>query len=172
MRSNSNDHPITTAEEPEQLNLFQPAISRENLQAVKSESARLYDRYQHLIQKAPTLSRTLISYQGNKEQQFYRWFKFKEGFSHDFVKQIIHECSKSKTPQTVLDPFAGIGTTVTTSAKMGLKGVGIELLPVGLEAIKTRLAAANVDLEAFEESMNALQEVNFQDPNIDPQYFF
>lgn len=44
---------------------------------------------------------------------------------------------------TVLDPFAGRGTTVFSAASNGRRGIGIELNPVGWVYAKAKLAPAN-----------------------------
>lgn len=173
MSSNSNNNLMGKVEEPEQLSLFREIEKELNYEKkIDTESDRLYHEYEHLIRTSHTLSRSLVSYQGNKEQQFYRWFKFKEGFSHAFVKQVINEYTKEKKPEAVLDPFAGIGTTVTTSAQMGVKAKGIELLPVGLKAIKARLISTNLDLKKLEDYIYDLKKVNFQDSEVESRFYF
>lgn len=45
----------------------------------------------------------------------------------------------SKKHSTILDPFSGCGTTIVEAIRLGRKGVGIDLNPVGLLSAKARL---------------------------------
>lgn len=53
--------------------------------------------------------------------------KYKEGFSRTLVNYLLDKYQ----PNCVLDPFAGIGTTLLTASGRGLQATGIELMPVG-----------------------------------------
>ena len=54
--------------------------------------------------------------------------KYKEGFSRTLVRYLLDEYE----PTHVLDPFAGIGTTVLTAAGEGVRATGVEIMPVGV----------------------------------------
>lgn len=86
-------------------------------------------RYSDKIKVDGRLKRSLVSFQANKNEPFYRWVKYKEGFSKDLVQMYLGEVSMPRG--TVLDPFSGAGTTLAASAEMGLFSEGIELLPMG-----------------------------------------
>lgn len=53
--------------------------------------------------------------------------KYKEGFSRTLVDYLLNRYE----PTHVLDPFAGIGTTVLIAAGRGIQATGIEIMPVG-----------------------------------------
>ena len=72
------------------------------------------------------LNRRLVSYQANKDRPGLRWFKYKEGFS----AQLVHDALDAGTGP-VLDPFAGIGTTVLIAGGARRRATGIEIMPVG-----------------------------------------
>lgn len=120
--------------------------------AARQASARdtLYTRYADALEVIPALTRSLVSFQANKHTPFYRWFKYREGFSSELVGYFLNvfRPGNKKVPQ-LLDPFSGAGTSLTTSAKAGWHATGIELLPVGATAIRARLAAIYVDANAF-----------------------
>ena len=85
------------------------------------------------------LTRKIVSFQGNKNRGFYRWYKYKEAFSATLVEYFLE---KYNIPNgTIFDPFAGIGTTMFASSLLGFDAEGIELLPVGQEIIDTRIFA-------------------------------
>lgn len=87
----------------------------------------------------PVLTRRSVSYQGNRGLPGLRWLKYKEGFSHELVDQLIDEVQ----PASVLDPFAGIGTTPLVAAGKGLRASGIEIMPVGVLTGKAIAHTAN-----------------------------
>lgn len=109
-----------------------------------TERQRLYDRLKDKLEIANNLSRKVVSFQANKEEPFYRWFKYKEGFSSSLVKYFLEEYCP--TGGNVLDPFSGAGTTLFAANEMGCDSYGIELLAVGIFAMQTRQAVNNVDV--------------------------
>jgi len=91
-----------------------------------TERQRLYDRFADRLETAYNLSRKIVSFQANKDEPIYRWFKSKEGFSSGLVKYFLTEYSSQ--PGRVLDPFAGVGTTLFAAQELGWKSYGVELL--------------------------------------------
>lgn len=107
----------------------------------------LLRRYAPLIRKDQSLTRKLVSYQGNKERPGLRWMKYKEGFSSDLVRSLLDQTEA----RNILDPFSGIGTAALTAASMGRRGTGIELMPVGTMVAKAIVHSANgLDAKKFQ----------------------
>ncbi|HQP71126.1 MAG TPA: DNA methyltransferase [Methanoculleus sp.] len=104
--------------------------------------AVLEARYRDRVRADPALTRRLVSFQANKSLPFYRLFKYKEGFSADLVRRFLQDAPPGGT---VLDPFAGAGTTLFAAQAAGFHATGIEVLPVGAFAIKARSALGRVD---------------------------
>ena len=75
------------------------------------------------------LNRRLVSYQANKAQPGLRWFKYKEGFSAALARDALR---LGEGP--VLDPFAGLGTSVLVAGGAGRDATGIEIMAVGARA--------------------------------------
>jgi len=120
--------------------------------SVKNKREELFQRYFNKLQVNSDLNRSLVSFQENKKVPFYRWLKFKEGFSSKLVKYLLnHYKLQNDKTLDVLDPFAGSGTTVTTAIEQGNFATGIEILPVGTAAMKARLIADSVDIDKFQE---------------------
>src|SRR5947209_623723 len=94
----------------------------------RDNSARrhLYKRYRSLIQINPALTRALVSYQANRRRPFYRWLKYKEGFSAALVEYFL--ASIERAPGRMLDPFAGSGAALFGGAEAGWQALGIELM--------------------------------------------
>lgn len=82
------------------------------------------------------LSRILVSFQGNKSRPSYRWYKYKEGFSASLIDYFLNK--SNLTIGTILDPFAGSGTTLFVTSERGLQADGIEVLPICQQIIKKR----------------------------------
>lgn len=84
----------------------------------------------------PSLTRSLVSFQANKNRPVYRWYKYKEGFSASLVEHFFEKYQVKRGK--ILDPFAGSGTALFTASAMGLDADGIELLPIGQQIISTK----------------------------------
>src|SRR6476619_6685404 len=85
-------------------------------------------RFEDKIKLNPALNRQLVSYQANKETPFYRWFKYREGFTSHLVQYLLDTIHP--TPGQLLDPFAGSGAALFAATSMGWSTQGIEVLPV------------------------------------------
>ncbi len=121
-----------------------------------TERQKLYQRFADRLETAYNLSRKVVSYQANKEEPVYRLFKYKEGFSSNLVKYFLTEYSPR--PGRVLDPFAGVGTTIFAGQELGWQSYGVEVLPVGTFVIKTRQALKQVDAQALKTAVMDIWE--------------
>jgi len=108
----------------------------------------LYSRYRERIRPNTVLSRALVSFQANKTEPMFNWFKYKEGFSQTLVSYLIN--GLVPTPGILLDPFAGAGSSLFTGRHLGWQVQGIELLPVGAFVTETRRIAEEIDCIAFQ----------------------
>lgn len=132
----------------------------------------LYEKYKDKLLINPTLNRSLISFQANKNEPIYRWFKYKEGFSSKFVKYILNTFKKPGLNQVVLDPFSGIGTTITTAIESGYNSIGIELLPPAILATEARILTHRVNINKFRSSLSEIKLLNFNDKSVPKKYYF
>jgi len=66
----------------------------------------------------------------NQGQSVHRWVPWIAGFSGDFVADVLRR-AEGRPPNevTVLDPFAGVGTTLVEAIKRGHQSVGFEINP-------------------------------------------
>jgi DNA modification methylase len=110
-----------------------------------TERQLLYDRFAEKLETANNLNRKVVSFQANKDEPIYRWFKYKEGFSAALVKYFLKKYSKK--PGRLLDPFAGSGATLFAGQELGWETYGTEILPVGIFVMQTREAINNIDVE-------------------------
>ena len=80
-----------------------------------------------------------ITFRSNEALPVHRWWPYVQGYSAEFVQGVL---AAADLPHgaTVLDPFAGSGTTLVEARRSGARAVGTELLaPAVLAArVKTR----------------------------------
>jgi DNA modification methylase len=110
---------------------------------ILTEREKLFQYFTDTFETAFNLSRKVVSFQANKTEPVYRWFKYKEGFSSSLVKYFLSEYAPK--PGRILDPFAGAGTTLFAGQELGWESTGIELLPVGVFVMKTREVLDKID---------------------------
>ena len=109
-----------------------PALSE-----IEALDRQLFQRFRDKLQIEPSLTRALVSFQASKTRTAYRWYKYKEAFSASLIDYLLRRYKISSGK--VLDPFAGIGTTLFAASEAGLDAEGIELLPIGQQVIAARL---------------------------------
>lgn len=71
----------------------------------------------------------LVNFSKNGDVPYHRWFKYREGYSHALIKELIKR-SGMNTNEYVLDPFCGAGTTIVEAAINGYDGLGIDINPM------------------------------------------
>lgn len=106
------------------------------LDEIEFHNQHLKEHYHHKLQINSHLNRQWVSFQANKHLSGYRWYRYKEGFSQALIDYILDALNLENG--TILDPFAGVGTTLFAANRRGLNAIGIELLPVGNEVIAVR----------------------------------
>ncbi len=83
----------------------------------------------------------------NKTLPVHRWVPWIAGFSSDFVRHALHTYLDHKG--TVLDPFAGVGTTLVEAILAGHNAIGFEINPYPALASRIKLSAYTIDIEAI-----------------------
>ena len=119
----------------------------------------LEKKYESLITRNPKLTRTLVSFQANKNTPYYRWFKYKEGFSAQMVHYLLNTLTEKRG--ALLDPFSGTGAALFASQEFGWEATGIELLPVGCAITEARQAADQVDIIRLKKEIEAMNSIDF-----------
>ena len=92
------------------------------------------------------------AFNGNKKLPFHRWVPWIAGFSANFVEDCFKKyIDSSATPSeiNVLDPFSGVGTTLTEGVMHGYNVVGFEINPYAYLACKVKLNTDKFDVKAI-----------------------
>lgn len=113
-----------------------PDIQESALSTIEHLNGKLYRQFKSKFVPYPALSRSLVSFQANKNRAVYRWYKYKEAFSASLIEYLLKKYRI--TSGRILDPFAGSGTALFSTAATGVDADGIELLPIGQQIILTR----------------------------------
>lgn len=93
----------------------------------------------------------LVNFSKNKDVPYHRWFKYREGFSHDLIKELIKRSNISKD-QYVLDPFCGAGTTVVEALRNGYSALGLDINPMSAFISKVKCTPyTEKDIKKFHE---------------------
>lgn len=150
----------TSANNPLQVDNA-PTISVETSPSPHTARDALYGDFADVIRHNPALDRSLVSFQGNKEAPFYRWFKYREGFSESLVAHLLQQLHPY--PGRLLDPFAGGGSALFAARDLGWHTDGIEVLPVGMYAMQARLRAGHIIAQCFAAEVARLLTENFDD---------
>jgi len=85
------------------------------------------------------------AFAANKSQPIHRWVPWVAGFSRDFVRSALDR--HLRRPGRVLDPFAGVGTTLVEANLAGHEAVGFEINPYAAFACRTKLGARGLSAD-------------------------
>lgn len=129
------------------------------LQEIETLACAAERRWRDKIVVANELTRSLVSFQANKDRAVYRWYKYKEAFSAGLVEHFLNRFHLSSG--VLLDPFAGSGTAMFAAGAMGLRAEGIELLPIGQAIINTKRM---IDWELGSHDLDTLLRWKTQQP--------
>ena len=98
------------------------------------------------------------SFTKNKNLPLHRWVPWVAGFSADFVQDCIRNYLPSRGKDScVLDPFAGVGTTLVESYLSGMNVIGFEINPYAALATKLKLHAMKVSIHDMTREIAAFE---------------
>jgi excisionase family DNA binding protein len=94
----------------------------------------------------------------NRDRSLHRWVPWIAGFSASFVDGVLDKVA-ARTPGrlTVLDPFAGVGTTLIEALKRGHDAIGFEINPYAALACKAKVGAAGYDVRELKDKVRDFQ---------------
>ena len=126
----------------------------------------LHRRFRERLSTRPIFTRKVVSYQGNRGAPGFRWMKYKEGFSRILIDSLLDE----HETESVIDPFAGIGTVPIVASRRVASATGIEIMPVGVSVGRGITVASNgVSPTEFDRASRAIVKhlASFGDPSPD-----
>jgi len=93
----------------------------------------------------------------NRTAPVHRWVPWIAGFSGAFVDSVLAAYLDRRKPAIVLDPFAGVGTTLIQSSIRGYNVVGFEINPYAALATEGKLKALRVKIKTFDCAIEGLR---------------
>lgn len=91
----------------------------------------------------------------NMKLPIHRWFRYSAGFSAEWAEAVIRSHLSGATA-SVLDPFAGSGTTMIAAEKAGAGAIGFESHPFVARIAKAKLMWRFVDPSQLREATSSL----------------
>ena len=96
------------------------------------------------------------AFMANRATPVHRWVPWIAGYSQQFVEDALGQCIDDYG--TVLDPFAGVGTTLVEADRAGHEAIGFEINPYAAFATRTKLKAHRIELAALSDAIRACRE--------------
>jgi DNA modification methylase len=78
-----------------------------------------------------------ITFRSNEARPVHRWWPYVQGYSAEFVAGVL-AASNLRPGATVLDPFAGSGTTLVEARRVGFRAWGTEILAPAVLAAQVK----------------------------------
>ena len=94
------------------------------------------------------------AFMANRRAPVHRWVPWIAGYSKHFVADALARFAAA--PGTVLDPFAGVGTTLVEADLAGHEAVGFEINPYAAFACRTKLRAHHICPDALRQAAEGL----------------
>jgi DNA modification methylase len=88
-----------------------------------------------------------IQFTQNQKQLIHRWAPYVQGFSADFVQNILDKYKSTYKNPYILDPFAGCGTVPVQAKLNGIHSFGVEINPLMQYITSVKLDSWNTDPE-------------------------
>lgn len=98
------------------------------------------------------------SFTKNRNLPLHRWVPWVAGFSADFVQDCIQNYLPHRTKEScVVDPFAGVGTTLVEAYLNGMDVIGFEINPYAALATKLKLHALKISVHDLTREIAAFE---------------
>ena len=95
----------------------------------------------------------------NRSQPLHRWVPWIAGYSASFVGGVLEAASdRDPADVTVLDPFAGVGTTLVEALERGHNAIGFEINPYAALVCRAKVECSTYNLKMLEGAIRRLRE--------------
>jgi len=112
----------------------------------ESQQLSLFDTTELARPPAFTSANTSLSgsFVNNMKLPVHRWFRYSAGFSAEWVRHLIRSRIRAGKNLVVLDPFAGVGTTLLACDAEHVKSTGFETHPFIFRVLRAKLDSTTV----------------------------
>lgn len=90
------------------------------------------------------LFNNLVNFSRNKNIPYHGWFKYREGYSHILVDDLIKRENLS-SDEYIIDPFCGSGTTLVEASLNELSSFGMDVNPLSTLITNSKVANYSQD---------------------------
>lgn len=97
----------------------------------------------------------------NKELPVHRWVPWIAGFSANFVDDCLSQylgATKGRDSIWILDPFAGVGTTLFEAYRQGFNVIGFEINPYAALAGRLKLESTKIRTQELADQISAFEK--------------
>ena len=94
----------------------------------------------------------------NRDLTVHRWVPWIAGYSASFVADALERKRNRGSKMRVLDPFAGVGTTLIEALKQGDAAVGYEINPYAALACRVKTECNRYDVAEFDAAISQFKE--------------
>ncbi|MCL7409448.1 hypothetical protein [Marivivens donghaensis] len=101
-----------------------------------------------------------VTHSGGRGEPFHDWFPYLEGYSSQFVKQILE--AKFNNPKSLLEPFCGVGTTPIALAQLGISCGYTEVNPFLVELVTLKAACLKMSPAQRDEAIKGLRNLKMR----------
>ena len=98
------------------------------------------------------------AFMANRDAPVHRWVPWIAGFSRQFVQDALARHLPEQGAGVVLDPFAGVGTTLVEADLAGHAAIGFEINPYAVFAARTKLAAHRLEPAGFRAAIEEFED--------------
>ncbi|MGJ1203858.1 hypothetical protein [Sphingobacterium lactis] len=105
---------------------------------------------------------SIMQFNKNKTVSIHQWYPFVEGYSKEFIESILDELNY--TPENVLEPFSGSGTTALELQFKNINCTSFEVSPF-MHLLSSVKLYNNYNSEVFNSVLNSFKEILSSLPN-------
>ena len=98
------------------------------------------------------------AFSDNHDRTLHRWVPWVAGFSGSFVAGVLEKVRRDRQRLRVLDPFAGVGTTLIEALKYQDEAIGFEINPYAALASRAKIRAPHYDVDVLATMLDRFEE--------------
>ncbi|MCJ7842876.1 hypothetical protein MUB24_18730 [Lederbergia sp. NSJ-179] len=91
-----------------------------------------YLEEKYIIKDEVIFFNQLVNFSQNNFIPLHGWFKYREGYSHTLVREMINRFTVDTEKEFIVDPFCGAGTTLVEAAVNNFDSMGVDVNPMSV----------------------------------------